>query len=215
MIERKFIEEKKMELKAMRYLDNLFKGKGYSRTEILKIPTGHRIIIYTSRPGYIIGRKGERLDELRKLLEEKFHFENPQIEVREVENKWLDPKIVADAICNKLKSLGVTAFKGIGHRAVEQVMRAGAIGVEIELSGKLPSDRAHTWKFRAGYLPKSGEVAKNEVLKAKEQVLLKVGIVGVKVKILPPNVVLPDKVEIIKEEEKEEVKEVEENILLE
>ena len=76
-------------------------------------------------------------------------------------------------------------------------MDAGALGAEIVISGKLRTERARFEKFRAGYLPKSGEPPLRYLRTAEVHVQLKVGILGVKVKILPPDAQFPDKVEIL------------------
>jgi small subunit ribosomal protein S3 len=74
-------------------------------------------------------------------------------------------------------------------------MRAGALGVELRLSGKLPSDRAKSWRFAAGYLKKVGDSAK-VVGRAQSTALTKLGISGIKVSILPPYAKIHDKIEI-------------------
>jgi small subunit ribosomal protein S3 len=80
-------------------------------------------------------------------------------------------------------------------------MNAGALGIEIIISGKIPSSRAKSWRFYAGYLKKCGDISLEGVNKANAQAKLKTGVVGVKVRIMPPGTKLPDKVELIKEKE--------------
>ena len=77
-------------------------------------------------------------------------------------------------------------------------MKAGALGVEIRLSGKLPSDRAKSWRFAAGYLKKVGDSAK-VVGKAQSVALTKLGISGIKVAILPPDAKIHDRIDITQE----------------
>lgn len=93
-------------------------------------------------------------------------------------------------------------------------MEAGALGAEIIIRGKLRTDRARYEKFRAGYLPKSGQPPMKYMRKATLHVQLKPGMFGIKVNIMPPDATFPDKVSItepvIKEEAKEEAKELEE-----
>ena len=81
------------------------------------------------------------------------------------------------------------------------------MGVEISIAGKLRSDRSHSETYRAGVVPKSGETATKIVREATTDVLLKLGLYGIKVKIALKNAVAPD-VEI--KEDMREVK-VEEN----
>jgi small subunit ribosomal protein S3 len=89
-------------------------------------------------------------------------------------------------------------------------MDAGALGVEIVISGKLRTERARFEKFRAGYFPRCGDAALKYMKKAEAHVQLKPGIIGVKVKIMPPDAQFPDKIQIVEElppEEKAEEKE--------
>jgi small subunit ribosomal protein S3 len=76
-------------------------------------------------------------------------------------------------------------------------MEAGAMGVEIVISGKLRTERARFEKFRAGYFPRCGEPALRYMRKAAAHVQLKPGIIGVRVKLMPPDAQFPDKIEII------------------
>jgi small subunit ribosomal protein S3 len=75
-------------------------------------------------------------------------------------------------------------------------MEAGALGAEIVISGKLTTERARFEKFRAGYFPRCGEPALIAMKKAEAHVQLKPGIIGVRVKIMPPDAVFPDRIKI-------------------
>jgi ribosomal protein S3 len=83
-------------------------------------------------------------------------------------------------------------------------MGAGAKGVEILISGKIPGARAKNWRFFTGHLKKCGEVSVAGVRHAYKTARLKSGVVGVKVSIMPPTVELPDEI-TLHEEAKEEV----------
>ena len=88
-------------------------------------------------------------------------------------------------------------FKGTGHKAMADALNSGAKGVEIIISGKIPSARARSWRFYQGYIKKCGNAATELVDTAYEIAKLKSGIVGIKVSIMPPNVRLPDHVEMV------------------
>ena len=209
MIERKFIAQKIKEYQIQEYIANNLKNVGHSHTKMIKTPLGEKIIISASRPGLIVGRKGQNIKELTKTLKKKFGLENPQIEISEVKDVNLDANIVAERITDSLERFGSQRFKAIGHKTMENIMDAGALGVEIIVSGKIPSSRAKSWRFYSGYLKKCGDIAIVGVDKAHVQAKLKTGVVGVKVSIMPPGTKLPDKIELIeqKEEKVEEVKE--------
>jgi len=209
MIERKFIAQKIKEYQIQEYIENNLKNVGHSHTKMIKTPLGEKIVIYASRPGLIVGRKGQNIKELTKTLKKRFGLENPQIEISEVKDINLDANIVAEKITDSLERFGAQKFKAIGHKTMESIMGAGALGVEIIVSGKIPSSRAKSWRFYSGYLKKCGDIAIVGVDKAHLQAKLKTGVVGVKVSIMPPGTKLPDKVELIEQKE-EKVEEVEE-----
>ena len=92
-------------------------------------------------------------------------------------------------------------------------MNSGARGVEIIISGKIPGSRAKSWRFLQGYLKKSGDIAISGVRHAQVSALLKSGIIGVKVAIMPPDIEMPDHVEVLKELAPASIEEVKEEKL--
>ena len=207
MIERKFVQEKFKEYQIQEYISKTLKNVGHSHTKLVRTPLGEKIIIFASRPGLVVGRKGENIKKLTTTLKKKFNLENPQIEISEVEQPLLDAQIVAERIASTLERFGIQKFKGIGHKTMSDVMGAGAFGIEITISGKVPSARAKSWRFYSGYLKKSGSIAITGMKTANASAQLKSGTVGVKVKILPPDVKLPDDIEVLHEPAEEAQKE--------
>ena len=198
MEERKFVNLKKEEYNMKEYIKNeLGKGK-ISSIKVEYTPVGEKITVGTTRPGFVIGRKGERINELTRVLKEKFSLENPHIEINEIEKPEFDAQYVADEIATGLEKAGSVKFKGIAYKMLNRVMKEGAMGVEIRLSGKLPSERSRTWRFNQGYLKKTGETSK-VVDRALTKAITRQGSVGVHVSIMPPNAELFDKVDIEKE----------------
>lgn len=211
MIERKFIKSIIKENEIQEFVKQSLKNSGLSHVKLQRTPLGEKVIIYASKPGLIVGRKGQNIKNLTDTLKKDFNLENPQIEVNEVQNSMLDPMIVAEKIAASLERFGTQRFKGIGHKMITSVMDAGALGVEIIISGKIPSSRAKSWRFYMGYLKKSGDIAITGVKKAQAQAVLKLGVVGVKVSIMPGDIRLPDHVELLEkpivEEEVKDLKE--------
>ncbi len=200
-----FISESLKRTEIDEFLRNEFERAGYGGVDVAKTPLGTHVVIYAMRPGLIIGRGGETIKGLARALEEKFQLPNPQISVAEIEVPEFNAYVVASRVASALQR-GVH-FRRAGFWALGQVMNAGALGAEIVISGKLRTERARYEKFRAGYLPKSGEPPLRFLQTAEMHVQLKPGIFGVKVKIMPPNVEFPDKVEILENVPKiEEVK---------
>lgn len=216
MIEKQILKKKIKEHQILEYIAEVLDRPGYSHTTIQKTPLGEKITIYTSKPGFIVGRKGSNIKDLTQILKEKFGLENPQIEVSEIENPNLNPHTVAKHIVHTFERFGPSRYKFIGYKLLEDIMKAGAIGAEIVISGRgVPSQRAKSWRFKIGHLKKSGDVSENQIKRAIAVAHLKSGAVGVKVNILTPEIRLPDKISIKKdvdkilaEEVKEEIKEV-------
>lgn len=207
MIERKFVAQKMKEFQIEEYITQSLENVGHSHTKMIKTPLGEKIIIFASRPGLVVGRKGQNIKQLTKTLKKRFELENPQIEISEVENPNLDARIVAEKIVDALEKFGSEKFKAVGHRMMADVMKAGALGIEIGVSGKVPSARAKSWRFYSGYLKKCGDIAL-AVRKADAQAQLKTGIIGIKVRIMPPDIKLPDDIKLVEERQTkiEEVK---------
>jgi small subunit ribosomal protein S3 len=192
-----FIEESVKKAEIDEFLRNEFEKAGYGGVTVTKTPLGAHIVIYVMRPGIVIGRGGETIRELATILEEKFGLPNPQISVAEIEIPELNAHVVASRVTSALKR-GVH-FRRAGYWALNQVMAAGALGAEVIISGKLRTDRARYEKFRAGYIPKSGDPARRYIRRAELHAQLKPGILGVKVRIIPPDAKFPDQMPIMKE----------------
>ncbi len=200
MIEREFVEQKKKEFQIQEFVSETLKNAGHSHTKLQRTPLGEKVVIYTSRPGLIVGRKGQTISKLTEVLKKKFGLENPQVEIAEVSNPSLDSRIVAEKIASDLERFGSNRFKGIMHKASEDVLAAGAIGVEIRLSGKLPGARAKSWRVAGGYLRKCGDAAMSFVDTTIHAALLKPGVIGIQVRIMPSGIVMPDEIKMPEEE---------------
>ncbi|MDA4127944.1 MAG: 30S ribosomal protein S3 [Thaumarchaeota archaeon] len=183
------------------FFEKALKDAGYGGLEIQKNAVGTTLKVYVARPGLAIGRRGIGIKELTDKVATQFGFQNPQIAVSEVKDPELNAKIMAARIA-QIVTRG-TAFRRAAMWSMNTIMSAGAMGVEVSIAGKLRSDRAHGEKYRAGVVPKSGETAKKMVSDATTDVLLKLGLYGIKVKIALKDAVPPD-VQLIEEIEKEQ-----------
>lgn len=189
-IEKQLVAEKVRELQVKEYLNEALKRVGFSNAEIKRTPLGTRIILHVIRPGRIIGRGGSKIKQLTNVLQKRFKMENPHIEVKEVEIPELDAVIMAKRIASSLER--GFHFKRVGHRALTRILEMGATGAEISITGKVPGKRARCWKFVGGYIKHCGEAADVYVREGLAVAYLKPGVVGVKVRIMPPDAVLPD-----------------------
>jgi len=198
MEERQTVKFKKKEFAIRENIKKIL-GKGkVSRVRIEYTPIGEKIIISTHKPGLIIGRKGEKIKELTETLKTKFKLENPNIEIDEIMQPEFDAQINADEIALTLERFGPLRFKVTAYRTLQKIISAGALGVEIVLGGKLPGQRAKSWRFAKGYLKKTGDSAK-VVDRAQARAQTKPGTVGIKVSILSPYAILKDRIKIDEE----------------
>ena len=203
MIERKFVEEKLRAFRINEFIKQNTTGAGFSHSLVQRTPLGEKITIFASRPRLVVGSGGQNIKKLTIDLKKIFKLENPQIELGDIDNENLNPEIIVNTIINTMERFGASRFKGVGYKAMLNVMNAGALGVEIIVSGKVPSSRAKTWRFYQGYLKKCGDIAINGVKKAEGFAELKTGVVGIKVAIMPPDINLLDKVKL--KPDKEEI----------
>lgn len=190
-IKRRFIDEAIKKAEVEEYLSKELSRAGFGGVDITKAPLGTHVTIHAMRPGLVIGKGGETIKQITSLLESEFSLPNPQISVIEMEIPELNPRIMATRIADALRR-GVH-FRRTGFWALQEVMNAGAMGVEIRIKGKLRTKKSRFEKYRAGYVPKTGEGVISQVRRATVNVDLVPGTVGVEVTIVPPEAVFPDR----------------------
>lgn len=209
MIEREFIQNKVKNLKIKRMIEQFIpKNAGIGNIIVERTPLSETVTIDAVKPGLLIGRRGETIKKLTDEIKSKYKLDNPQIKVREIITPDLNAHAVARKIASDLERFGSRRFKAIGHRAISNILRAGALGAEIALSGKIPGARAKTWRFSDGYMKKCGEISDAYIDIAIESATLPAGVIGIQVRIMGAEVPLPDRVKIAEpvEEVKEEMK---------
>lgn len=189
-----FVRENMKKAEIDSYLAAELKKAGYSKVEMTKTPLGMRVVIYAAKPGMVIGRRGQSIRDLTQVFEQTFGMENPQVSVAAIENPDLEPRVVGSQITTALQR-GIH-FRRAAYWALQRVMGAGALGVEITIRGKLTTDRARYEKYKGGYLPSVGDPVLKQVKRAVVEVQLKQGLFGVGVRILPPGAKFPDRAEI-------------------
>ena len=207
-LEKRFVKEAIRNRDVEEFLANEFTRAGYSHCEIQRTPLSIRITVYAHKPGLIIGRGGKNIDAMTQTLKEKFGFENPQLDVQEVKDPNLDPLIISKWIASSIER-GLN-YKRVANLALEKIMGAGAVGTAIRIAGKIGSDMARVEKFSAGYLKYSGDISDSVVRKAYAQANVKLGIIGIQVRILteyPKELEFAERIGV-EEGIKEEVEEV-------
>ncbi|MGQ3410990.1 30S ribosomal protein S3 [Natrinema sp. LN54] len=176
---------------------------GYGGMDVAKTPMGTQIVLKAEKPGMVIGKGGENIRKVTTALEEKFNLEDPQIDVQEVEEPDLNARIVADRLANALERGWY--FRKAGHTTIDRIMEAGALGAEIVLSGKVTGARSRVEKFNRGYIKHNGEPAETVVDHGQGVAVMKLGTIGVDVKIIPPGAELPDDFEVNEDMDPEEI----------
>ena len=195
MIEKDFVTEGLRRTRIDEYLEKELERAGYGGMDVQITPLGTMVKVYAERPGMVIGRGGKNVRSITQTLKNDFGLDNPQIEVQEVTVPELNPKIMAYKIANMLQR-GMH-FRRVAYSTIRRIMGAGAQGVEVTISGKIRGSRSAVAKFVEGYIKKCGEPATRFVEEGFATVQLKPGVLGIYVRIMPPNTILPDSVEIL------------------
>ncbi|MBI2583676.1 MAG: 30S ribosomal protein S3 [Candidatus Aenigmarchaeota archaeon] len=182
MKERLFIEKASQQMQVEEWLFSQFKDAKCGGIEINYTPLGERIVVYTASPGLVIGQSGERVREVTENLKKMFRMENPQIDVQKISKPDLNPTIVANSIVAALERK--SNYKRVGKYYAERIMKAGAVGCEIVISGKLSGEKARTVRFIEGYLKKAGNPVVTDVAKGMAVATPPLGCIGVKVSIM-------------------------------
>jgi len=192
-VERKFVQDRLKKLMVKEWIKDEVRSAGFGGMDILRTPLGTQVTLFVERPGLVIGKGGRRIRALTEKLKE-FGIENPQVSVDEVEKPEFNAQLMASLLARALERGWY--FRRAGYRFLYRIMEAGAKGCEIEISGKLVSERARTEKFVAGTIIHTGDPAESMVQKGFDIAIKKLGVLGVSVRIIPPDVTLPDEFEV-------------------
>ena len=163
---------------------------GYGGMELAQTPMGTQIVLRAEKPGMVIGKGGRNIRNITTEIEDRFGLEDPQIDVQEVDEPDLNGQIVADRLANALERGWY--FRKAGHTTVDRIMDSGALGAEIVLAGKVTGARSRVAKFNRGYIKHNGEPADALVDRGDGVAVMKLGTIGVTVKLIPPGADLPD-----------------------
>ncbi|UDG79358.1 30S ribosomal protein S3 [Candidatus Ecksteinia adelgidicola] len=139
------------DFKVRKFLTKELEKAAVSRIIIERPSKSIRVTIYTARPGIVIGKKGEDVEKLRKIVA-KITNVPAQINIAEIRKPELDAKLVAETITSQLERR--VMFRRAMKRAVQNAMRLGAKGIKVEISGRLGgAEIARTEWYREGRVP--------------------------------------------------------------
>ena len=165
------------DLKVRDFLKNKLRFSSVSKVEIDRSAQNFNVSIHTSRPGIIIGKKGEEIENIKKSIE-KIINRPAQVQIKEVRKPDLDATILAEGIAQQLERR--VQFRRAMKRAVQSALRQGAKGVRTEVSGRLGgAEIARTEWYREGRVPL--HTLRADVDYGTAEAATTYGIIGVKV----------------------------------
>jgi len=193
------LERSKMSIKRKYVADGVFYAElnelltrelaedGYAGVEVKTTPHRTEIIIRATRTQNVLGEKGQRIRELTSVVQKRFDFADGAVELyaERVQNRGLCAQAQAESL--KYKLLGGLAVRRACYGVVRFVMEASAKGVEVIVTGKLRGQRAKAMKFGDGYMIKTGNAGQLYTDTAVRHVLMRQGVIGIKVRIFLPH----------------------------
>ncbi|KAG5968596.1 40S ribosomal protein S3 [Claviceps arundinis] len=211
---RKFVADGVFYAELNEFFQRELAEEGYSGVEVRVTPTVTDIIIRATQTQEVLGEQGRRIRELTSLIQKRFKFPENSVSLyaAKVQNRGLSA--VAQCESLRYKLLNGLAVRRACYGVLRFIMESGAKGCEVVVSGKLRAARAKSMKFTDGFMIHSGQPAKDFIDTATRHVLLRQGVLGIKVKIMRgsdpdgkagPQKSLPDAVTIFDPKEEQAV----------
>jgi len=139
------------DLKIRKIINDQLDNAGISAIEIERTTEEVKVDVHTSKPGIVIGRKGNTINDIRAVLEKELN-KNIQLNIIEIKKPELIGKLVAESIASQL--VGRVSFRRAMKKAVSLAMKAGAKGIRVQCSGRLGgAEMARTEWYREGRVP--------------------------------------------------------------
>jgi small subunit ribosomal protein S3 len=150
---------------------------GVSRVEVERFPGKVKVIVYTAKPGILIGRKGDNVKKIRQSLE-AITGKKIDLEIKEIKAPDLDAYLVAHNIAEQIERR--VSHQRAMKRAIQQAMRQGAQGVRVEVGGRLSgAEMARSVNMREGRVPR--QTLRADIDYCQTEALTTYGRIGVKV----------------------------------
>jgi small subunit ribosomal protein S3 len=165
------------DIKVREYLKAKLKNASVSRILIERPAKNARITIFSSRPGVVIGKKGEDIENLKRDLSKQLGVP-VAVNIEEVRKPEIDAKLIADSITQQLEKR--IMFRRAMKRAMQNAMRLGALGIKIMSAGRLNGiEIARTEWYREGRVPL--HTLRADIDYGTSEAKTTYGIIGVKV----------------------------------
>ena len=160
---------------------------GVSLVEVERFPGKVKVVIHTAKPGILIGRKGESVKKIRQSLE-VLTGKKIDLEIKEIKSPDIDAFLVARNIAGQIERR--VSYRRAMKRAIQQATRQGALGIKIEVAGRLAgAEMARTVWLREGQVPL--QTLRADVDFSRTTAKTQYGIIGIKVWVYRGNV-LPE-----------------------
>ncbi|CAB0036508.1 unnamed protein product [Trichogramma brassicae] len=183
---RKFVQDGVFRAELNEFLTRELAEDGYSGVEVRVTPQRTEVILMATHTQSVLGEKGRRIRELTSLVQKRFGFKDGSIELYAEKVATRGLCAVAQAESLRYKLIGGLAVRRACYGVLRFIMESGAKGCEVVVSGKLRGQRAKSMKFVDGLMIHSGEPTNEYVNTATRHVLLRQGVLGIKVKIMLP-----------------------------
>jgi small subunit ribosomal protein S3 len=175
--DRNYADKLVQDLELRKYVQDKLKAAGISKVVIERAAKNTRVTVYTARPGVIIGKKGADIENLRKELSKRAGSD-VALNIVEIRKPEVDAQLVAEGVCQQLERR--VSFRRAMKRAVQNALRMGALGIRLNVSGRLGgADIARTEWYREGRVPL--HTLRADMDYGFAEALTTYGIIGVKV----------------------------------
>jgi small subunit ribosomal protein S3 len=166
------------DLRIGNYVLKSFKNCSISRVTTERTNDRLVVLIKTAKPGVIIGKKGTDIEKIKKYIQSNMKEKDVMIRIVEVEKPDLDAELIGQNIARQIENRA--AFKRVVKKAIQNVMKYGALGVKIKVSGRLNGvDIARVETYREGSIPL--HTLRANVSYAHTEAMCSYGVIGVKV----------------------------------
>jgi small subunit ribosomal protein S3e len=203
---RKFVADGVFRAELNEFFTRELAEEGYSGCDVRVTHARTEIIVRATHTQEVLGEKGRRIRELTALVQKRFKFPENSLEIFAEKVQYRGLSAIAQCESLRYKLLGGLAVRRACYGVLRFVMESGAKGCEVVVSGKLRAARAKSMKFTDGFMIHSGQPSIDFVDHAVRHVLLRQGVLGIKVKIMKgwdpegltgPTKPLPDSVQIV------------------
>ncbi|HEY9037120.1 MAG TPA: 30S ribosomal protein S3 [Pseudomonadales bacterium] len=174
---KKYADQLIADLKVRAFIEKKLESASVSRIVVERLAQQAKVTIHTARPGIVIGKKGEDVERLKKEIS-AIMMVPVTVDVAEIRKPDLDSKLVAQSVAQQLERR--VMFRRAMKRAVQNAMRQGALGVKIQVGGRLGgAEIARTEWYREGRVPL--HTLRADIDYATSEAKTTYGIIGVKV----------------------------------